>query len=76
MIGDRLNTDMLFGNRNNFQTLLVGTGMHQMSDVQNVLSRIESREEQNEDLEMTIPDYFVSSLKNLFRDWLEGYVVW
>lgn len=66
MIGDRLNTDILFGKRHNFQTLLVGTGVHQMKDVNEILEKIERGEGGAEDEKM-IPDYYVSALKNLWK---------
>ncbi|KAI6220812.1 NipSnap protein K02D10.1 [Aphelenchoides fujianensis] len=34
MVGDRLDTDILFGNRNRIDTLLVLTGIHSLADVQ------------------------------------------
>lgn len=65
MIGDRLNTDVLFGKRNNFQTLLVaGTGEHHLSDVQLVLDQIE-KGEGDEDSENLIPDFYISALRHL-----------
>jgi phosphoglycolate phosphatase len=66
MIGDRLNTDILFGKRHNFQTLLVGTGVHQMKDVDEILEKIK-RGKGGEDDENMIPDYYVSALKNLWK---------
>lgn len=34
MIGDRLDTDVLFGNSNKLDTMLVGTGVHQLADIE------------------------------------------
>lgn len=66
MIGDRLNTDVLFGKYNNYQTLFVsGTGVHSMSDVEEHLSKIENGEHDNE-TENYIPDFHIKSLSNLF----------
>jgi phosphoglycolate phosphatase len=66
MMGDRLNTDILFGKRNNFQTLLVGTGVHKMKDVEEALEKLK-KGEGGADAEQMIPDYYVSALKNLFK---------
>lgn len=65
MIGDRLNTDVLFGKNNNFQTLLVGTGVHSMSDVDEVIDAI-SRGEGGEGACNMIPDFYITALKNMF----------
>lgn len=66
MIGDRLNTDVIFGKKNNFKTLLVTeTGEHRLSDVQDVLDRMEKGEGDN-DSEYEIPDFYVTSMKNVF----------
>lgn len=67
MIGDRLNTDILFGKRNNFQTLLVGTGVHQLSDVQIIIEKVK-RGEGGEEASKMIPEYYIPALKNLFRE--------
>lgn len=66
MIGDRLNTDILFGRRNNFQTLLVGTGVHQLSDVQEIIDKVKRNEGDAESVQM-IPEYYIPALKNLFK---------
>jgi len=63
MIGDRLNTDVLFGKNNKFQTLLVGTGEHNMTDVEEYLTRIDKGEKE---LEQFIPDFYIKALKGLF----------
>lgn len=65
MVGDRLNTDILYGGQNKFQTLLVGTGIHQMADVENIQTRIDGGES-NEELKDMIPDYYATSLRKLF----------
>ena len=66
MIGDRLNTDILFGNRNKFQTLLVGTGVSSLKDVQDTIDKVK-RGEGDEDSENLIPQYYISALKHLLR---------
>lgn len=63
MIGDRLNTDVLFGKNNNFQTLLVETGTHNMTDVEEYLTRIESGEKE---LQKFIPDFYIKALRSVF----------
>lgn len=66
MIGDRLNTDVLFGNYNKYQTLFVsGTGVHSMDDVQEHLDKIENGESDH-DTENHIPDFHITSFKHLF----------
>lgn len=65
MIGDRMNTDILFGTNNNFQTLLVTeTGNHSMKHVQENLDKIDGGDES---LEKMIPDYHISALANLLK---------
>lgn len=66
MIGDRLSTDILFGKRNNFQTLLVGTGVNSMKDVQDLIAKVKRGEAEEKDENM-IPDFYISALKNLFK---------
>lgn len=68
MIGDRMNTDILFGSRNGFQTLLVGTGCHSLANVQDILTKIEKGEAEKED-NMKVPNFYLSSLKVLFDRW-------
>lgn len=64
MIGDRLNTDCLFGKFNNFQTLLVGTGCHTLADVNEHLEKLE-KGEGDENTENHIPDFYISSFARL-----------
>lgn len=66
MIGDRLNTDILFGNNNNFQTLLVMTGVHNINKVNEYLDQIE-KGQATEEIENQIPDYYISSLGDLLE---------
>lgn len=70
MIGDRLNTDILLGKRNNFQTLLVETGCHKMDKVKEVISELESGVN-DPDLKNQIPDYYLSALGDLFNNYEE-----
>lgn len=72
MIGDRLNTDIWFGKNNNFQTLLVGTGVHKLDKVQEIVDKVNSGDGDSE-LEKQIPDFYISSLGDLFNnfDWIK-----
>lgn len=67
MIGDRLNTDILFGKNNNFQTLLVETGVHKLDKVEEIISELENGAN-DPDLENQIPDYYLSALGDLFNN--------
>jgi phosphoglycolate phosphatase len=67
MIGDRLNTDILFGNRNNFQTLLVETGVHKMDKVNEIMSEL-NNVNGNADLALQVPDFYISRLADLFNN--------
>lgn len=67
MIGDRLNTDILFGNNNNFQTLLVETGVHKIIKVQEIVDQINNGEAEP-DLEKQVPDFYISGLGDLFNN--------
>lgn len=66
MIGDRLNTDILFGNNNNFQTLLVLSGVHDVDKVNDYVEQVANGDATNE-IENQIPDYYISSLGDLFE---------
>lgn len=68
MIGDRLNTDIIFGKINNFQTLLVGTGINQLNDVKEIIDKIEEGNLDPE-LKSQIPDYFISSIGELLTNY-------
>ncbi|XP_077258619.1 glycerol-3-phosphate phosphatase-like [Temnothorax americanus] len=59
MIGDRGNTDMLFGNRCGFTTLLVLTGVTALSDVE----RWKQSERQEE--RKFVPNYYIDALGDL-----------
>lgn len=59
MIGDRANTDVLLGYNCGFQTLLVGSGIHQLSDVEQWKSS-----EDPEDKKL-IPDVYLPKLGDL-----------
>ena len=68
MIGDRLNTDILFGNNNNFQTLLVETGVHKIDKVKEIVDKINNGEGDAE-LEKLVPDFYISALGDLFNNY-------
>ena len=56
MIGDRMNTDILFGNRNNLKTLLVYTG------VDGPLSIEKTSQNDNNELKLQLPDYCMDTI--------------
>ena len=66
MIGDRMNTDVLFGKNNQFQTLLVETGVHKIHDIKKVFEELQDRTEY-QDLENQIPDFITESLTDLLQ---------
>lgn len=68
MIGDRLNTDILFGKNNHFQTLLVESGVHKMKKVQEIVDKLNSGDAEPE-LEKQVPDFYISSLGALFDNY-------
>lgn len=68
MIGDRLNTDILFGKNNNFQTLLVETGVHKMDKVNEIIDDLEKSGSADKNLENQIPDFYLSRLGDLFNN--------
>jgi phosphoglycolate phosphatase len=68
MIGDRLNTDILFGNKNGFKTLLVESGVHKIDKVAEIVDRVNNGESDAE-LEKQIPDFIISGLGDLFNNY-------
>lgn len=61
MIGDRCNTDILFGKNCGFKTLLVETGIHNEADVR------QWQNSDDEDLKRQVPDFILSSLTDLLK---------
>ncbi|KYQ92264.1 putative 4-nitrophenylphosphatase [Tieghemostelium lacteum] len=61
MIGDRLDTDILFGIRGNIKTMLVYTGIEKE---QSILDRKKNAES---DSNLYLPNYTISSIGNLFQ---------
>lgn len=66
MIGDRMNTDVLFGKNNQFQTLMVETGVHKMHDIMKISIALQTGAE-NQDLQYQIPDFITESLTDLLE---------
>lgn len=61
MIGDRCNTDILLGKNCNFQTLLVGTGIHNLDDVAKWRANDSSEDK------LLIPDTYLPRLGDLLQ---------
>jgi ribonucleotide monophosphatase NagD (HAD superfamily) len=60
MVGDTIDTDVIFGNKNGMQTLLVGTGTSSLGDVEKIV-------ESGGDVEL-IPQFFIPRLIDLLTD--------
>uniref|UniRef100_A0A0N4ZP78 4-nitrophenylphosphatase n=1 Tax=Parastrongyloides trichosuri TaxID=131310 RepID=A0A0N4ZP78_PARTI len=58
MFGDRLDTDIAFAYNNGIKSCLVETGIHKLSDVENLPKEISNRES-------LIPHYIISSFQTL-----------
>ncbi|XP_055385678.1 glycerol-3-phosphate phosphatase [Condylostylus longicornis] len=61
MVGDRCNTDILFGNNCGFQTLLVGTGIHNLDDVSCY------KKSNDEETHKLIPDAYLPKFGDLLQ---------
>lgn len=59
MVGDRLNTDMLFGANNGMQTLLTLTGVSTVADMEKGIANKEGK--------IIHPDFYVDSVADFFR---------
>ncbi|XP_063709196.1 glycerol-3-phosphate phosphatase-like [Culicoides brevitarsis] len=59
MIGDRCNTDILFGKNCNFQTLMVESGIHNRNDLEEFMSS------DDEEIQRQVPDFYCKSLGSL-----------
>lgn len=61
MIGDKLDSDILLGKKNNLKTLLVLTGTHNLDDIK------EFKKNKCSEEKFPIPDYYIQSLGELGR---------
>lgn len=61
MIGDRCNTDILFGKNCGFKTLLVETGIHRERDVKGYIRSADPKDQE------LVPDFILSSLTDLLE---------
>jgi len=61
MVGDRCNTDILFGHNCGFQTLLVGTGIHNLNDVSNY------KKSEDDEIRKLIPDTYLPKFGDLLQ---------
>lgn len=61
MIGDRCNTDILFGKNCGFKTLLVETGIHKEADVR------QWQKSEDEEERKLVPDFILSSITDLLQ---------
>ncbi|XP_055918218.1 glycerol-3-phosphate phosphatase-like [Eupeodes corollae] len=61
MIGDRCNTDIMLGTNCGFQTLLVGSGIHQFDHVKALLAK------GTEEAKKLVPDFYLPKLGDLFK---------
>lgn len=61
MIGDRANTDILFGRNCGFKTLLVETGIHKEGDVR------QWQQSEDEEERKLVPDFILASLTDLLK---------
>lgn len=68
MIGDRLNTDIWFGKNNNFQTLLVESGVHKIDKVQEIVDQLNNGTADPE-LAKQVPDFYIPCLGDLFNNY-------
>merc|ERR1712029_591837 len=61
MIGDRCETDILFGKRNGVRTVMVGSGVHSLNQV------LEWSRSENSFNRSLVPDFYLPSLGKLMR---------
>lgn len=54
----------MFGKESNFQTLLVGTGVHKLEDVKIVANKIKNGDS-DESLKNFIPDFYIPAMSDL-----------
>lgn len=67
MVGDTLSSDTYFGKKYGMQTLLVGTGVNSLKDVEENLEQLKSDSSKTE-LFYLIPDFYIDNISNLFKD--------
>lgn len=66
VIGDSLETDVVFANTAGFETLLVGSGTSQLKDVEEVIEKINAGDDSDE-LKQLLPGFYMKSLDEFYK---------
>lgn len=66
MIGDTLTTDVAFARNADYKSLLVGTGVSKLKEVEEIVEKINNGDD-SEELRKFVPDFYVSSLDEFYK---------
>ncbi|KAG5668872.1 hypothetical protein PVAND_016792 [Polypedilum vanderplanki] len=70
VIGDSLRTDIVFGNNAGYETLLVGTGVNELKDVEEIIEKIKSGDDSQETKKL-LPNFYIPSLNDFHKKLME-----